>query len=161
MEERRREEEEEADEEEGLARIEEEMGILRSLPARVDALEKPKNMSYADILRLAMKREEKAHAFYSDFAAGASEASHKKLFEVLASSPRPGDSAQQMSSASPSSRFDRSADDATSMRQPPPPTYRAFAPWTNSIGTYVTFRTIQNLESCFEISPRCWRMHRR
>ena len=41
-------------------------------------------MPYADILRLAMKREEKAHAFYSDFAAGASEPSHKKLFEALA-----------------------------------------------------------------------------
>jgi rubrerythrin len=47
-------------------------------------LEYTPGMSYADVLRLAMKREEKAHSFYSDFAAGAGDPSHKKLFEVLA-----------------------------------------------------------------------------
>ncbi|MBW1788902.1 MAG: ferritin family protein [Deltaproteobacteria bacterium] len=47
-------------------------------------LEYTPGMSYADILRLAMKREEKAHSFYSDFAAAAAEPAHKKLFEVLA-----------------------------------------------------------------------------
>jgi len=41
-------------------------------------------MSYPDILRLAMKREEKAFKFYSDFASGASNPGHKKLFDVLA-----------------------------------------------------------------------------
>lgn len=42
------------------------------------------DMAYADILRLAMKREEKAHAFYRDFAAKTAEAEHRKLFEMLA-----------------------------------------------------------------------------
>ena len=42
------------------------------------------DMSYADILRLAMKREEKAHNFYMDFGKQAKKEEHKKLFEVLA-----------------------------------------------------------------------------
>ena len=41
-------------------------------------------MTYADILRLAMKREEKAHNFYMDFGKQASKEEHRKLFEFLA-----------------------------------------------------------------------------
>ncbi|MFO7984750.1 MAG: ferritin family protein [Desulfatiglandaceae bacterium] len=41
-------------------------------------------MGYADILKLAMKREEKAFKFYSDFAEQATKPEHKKLFEILA-----------------------------------------------------------------------------
>ena len=41
-------------------------------------------MGYADILRLAMKREEKALKFYGDFAQGAQQPEHRKLFEILA-----------------------------------------------------------------------------
>lgn len=41
-------------------------------------------MSYADILKLAMKREEKAFKFYSDFAKQATNQEHKKLFDILA-----------------------------------------------------------------------------
>jgi rubrerythrin len=41
-------------------------------------------MAYADILKLAMKREENAFKFYSDFGAGADKPEHQKLFQVLA-----------------------------------------------------------------------------
>ena len=41
-------------------------------------------MSYSDILKVAMKREEKAFKFYSDFAGQAGTPEHKKLFEILA-----------------------------------------------------------------------------
>lgn len=41
-------------------------------------------MSYPDLLRLAMKREEKAFKFYSDFGAQARNEGHKKLFATLA-----------------------------------------------------------------------------
>ncbi|MBN1849114.1 MAG: ferritin family protein [Deltaproteobacteria bacterium] len=41
-------------------------------------------MPYADILRLAMKREEKALRFYNDFGDQAHTESHKKLFQMLA-----------------------------------------------------------------------------
>lgn len=41
-------------------------------------------MSYPDILRLAMKREEKAFKFYSDFGSQARKEGHKKLFATLA-----------------------------------------------------------------------------
>jgi rubrerythrin len=41
-------------------------------------------MVYADILRLAMKREEKALKFYTDFSKKASTEEHKKLFQILA-----------------------------------------------------------------------------
>jgi len=41
-------------------------------------------MAYADILRLAMKREEKAHNFYVDFGKQATKEEHQKLFQVLA-----------------------------------------------------------------------------
>ncbi len=41
-------------------------------------------MGYADILRLAMKREEKAQKFYADFALKATKEEHKKLFDMLA-----------------------------------------------------------------------------
>ena len=40
-------------------------------------------MSYADILRLAMKREEKALKFYSDFSANTHNPEHSRLFEIL------------------------------------------------------------------------------
>ena len=40
-------------------------------------------MAYADILRLAMKREEKALKFYNDFAANIENQDHRKLFEIL------------------------------------------------------------------------------
>jgi rubrerythrin len=40
-------------------------------------------MAFPDLLRLAMKREEKAHNFYTDFADGTDIADHKKLFQVL------------------------------------------------------------------------------
>ncbi len=49
----------------------------------VDLEYKP-GMPYADILRLAAKREEKAYKFYSDFAWQAKTDEHKKLFEMLA-----------------------------------------------------------------------------
>jgi rubrerythrin len=42
------------------------------------------NMPYSDILRLAMKREEKAFKFYNDFGDQAVEQEHKRLFQVLA-----------------------------------------------------------------------------
>ena len=41
-------------------------------------------MSYPDLLRLAMKREEKSLKFYTNFAEGADTEDHKKLFQVLA-----------------------------------------------------------------------------
>jgi rubrerythrin len=41
-------------------------------------------MPYADILRLAMKREEKAFKFYSDFGGQADKEEHIKMFQVLA-----------------------------------------------------------------------------
>ena len=40
-------------------------------------------LSYVDILRLAMKREEKAKMFYDDFAEQALNDGHRKLFQVL------------------------------------------------------------------------------
>jgi len=46
-------------------------------------LEYTSGMSYADILRLAMKREEKALKFYNDFAANTHSQEHRKLFEIL------------------------------------------------------------------------------
>ncbi|MFC1868383.1 ferritin family protein [Thermodesulfobacteriota bacterium] len=47
-------------------------------------LEYEQGMSYADILRLAMKREEKALKFYNDFSEQAETEEHRKLFQVLA-----------------------------------------------------------------------------
>jgi rubrerythrin len=47
-------------------------------------LEYEPGMAYPDLLRLAMKREEKAHNFYTDFSEGADTPDHKKLFQVLA-----------------------------------------------------------------------------
>lgn len=47
-------------------------------------LEYEPGMAYADLLRLAMKREEKALKFYADFGEGADTEDHKKLFQVLA-----------------------------------------------------------------------------
>jgi rubrerythrin len=41
-------------------------------------------MPYADILRLAVKREEKAKKFYGDFADRTGNEGHRKLFQVLA-----------------------------------------------------------------------------
>lgn len=41
-------------------------------------------MSYSDILKLAMKREEKALKFYNDFADKIHNQEHRKLFQVLA-----------------------------------------------------------------------------
>ena len=41
-------------------------------------------MSYADMLRLAMKREEKSLKFYTDFGERAKIEEHKKLFQILA-----------------------------------------------------------------------------
>ena len=41
-------------------------------------------MGYSDILRIAMKREEKAKKFYEDFSAKTHSPDHKKLFEILA-----------------------------------------------------------------------------
>jgi len=41
-------------------------------------------MAYPDLLRLAMKREEKSLKFYTDFSEGAITEDHKKLFQVLA-----------------------------------------------------------------------------
>ena len=41
-------------------------------------------MPYADILRLAMKREEKALKFYSDFAVQSHNQEHTKIFQILA-----------------------------------------------------------------------------
>ena len=41
-------------------------------------------MPYADILRLAMKREEKAMKFYADFGDKTGNEEHRKLFQVLA-----------------------------------------------------------------------------
>ena len=41
-------------------------------------------MPFPDILILAAKREEKALAFYTDFAEKADTAEHKKLFQILA-----------------------------------------------------------------------------
>jgi len=41
-------------------------------------------MAYPDLLRLAMKREEKSLKFYTNFAEGADNDDHKKLFQVLA-----------------------------------------------------------------------------
>ncbi|MFO7737127.1 MAG: ferritin family protein [Desulfatiglandaceae bacterium] len=40
-------------------------------------------MAYADILRLAMKREEKAFKFYKDFSERTETDTHQKLFQVL------------------------------------------------------------------------------
>lgn len=47
-------------------------------------IEYKKGMPYADILRLAMKREEKALKFYTDFSEKAGVEEHKKLFQILA-----------------------------------------------------------------------------
>lgn len=47
-------------------------------------LEYTPGMEYADILRLAMKREEKALKFYTDFANQTETEDHKKLFNILA-----------------------------------------------------------------------------
>jgi rubrerythrin len=41
-------------------------------------------MPYVDILRLAMKREEKAFKFYNDFGEQADKEDHQKLFQMLA-----------------------------------------------------------------------------
>ena len=41
-------------------------------------------MSYADILRLAMKREEKSLNFYTDFSKKTEVEDHRKLFQILA-----------------------------------------------------------------------------
>ncbi len=41
-------------------------------------------MPYADILKLAMKREEKSLKFYNDFSEKAGLEEHKKLFQILA-----------------------------------------------------------------------------
>jgi rubrerythrin len=41
-------------------------------------------MPYSDILRLAMKREEKAFKFYTDFSERTETREHKKLFQILA-----------------------------------------------------------------------------
>lgn len=41
-------------------------------------------MSYSDILRLAMKREEKAVKFYTAFSEKTGADEHKKLFQILA-----------------------------------------------------------------------------
>lgn len=49
----------------------------------VDLEYKP-GMPYADILRLATKREEKALKFYTDFGEKTDKEEHKKLFNVLA-----------------------------------------------------------------------------
>jgi rubrerythrin len=46
-------------------------------------LEYEPGMAYADILRLAMKREEKAFKFYSDFGEKTGNKDHQKLFQVL------------------------------------------------------------------------------
>ena len=40
-------------------------------------------MGYSDILRLAMKREEKAVKFYTDYGEKAEKQEHKKLFQIL------------------------------------------------------------------------------
>ncbi len=47
-------------------------------------LEYSPGMPYADVLRLAAKREEKAHKFYSDFAGQTQHEEHKRLFDMLA-----------------------------------------------------------------------------
>lgn len=47
-------------------------------------LEYEPGMSYADLLRLAMKREEKAMKFYNDFGENTDTADHKSLFDFLA-----------------------------------------------------------------------------
>ena len=47
-------------------------------------LEYEPGMAYPDLLRLAMKREEKAVKFYTNFSEGADTDDHKKLFQVLA-----------------------------------------------------------------------------
>ena len=47
-------------------------------------LEYEPGMSYADILRLAMKREEKAFKFYDDFSRKTHQQEHQKLFQALA-----------------------------------------------------------------------------
>jgi rubrerythrin len=41
-------------------------------------------MPYSDILRLAMKREEKSLKFYNDFSEKTGTEEHKKLFQILA-----------------------------------------------------------------------------
>ena len=41
-------------------------------------------MGYSDILRLAMKREEKAVKFYTDYSEKAEKKEHEKLFQILA-----------------------------------------------------------------------------
>ena len=47
-------------------------------------MEYESGMPYSDILRLAMKREEKALKFYTDFSEKTGIQAHKKLFQVLA-----------------------------------------------------------------------------
>ena len=46
-------------------------------------LEYEPGMGYSDILRLAMKREEKAVKFYTDYSEKAEKPEHKKLFQIL------------------------------------------------------------------------------
>ena len=41
-------------------------------------------MAYPDLLRLAIKREEKSVKLYADFSKEAGKEEHKKLFQVLA-----------------------------------------------------------------------------
>ena len=41
-------------------------------------------MGYSDVLRLAMKREEKAVKFYTDYSEKAGKQEHEKLFRILA-----------------------------------------------------------------------------
>lgn len=47
-------------------------------------LEYTPGMEYSDILRLAMKREEKALKLYTDFSKETETEEHKKMFEILA-----------------------------------------------------------------------------
>jgi rubrerythrin len=47
-------------------------------------LEYTPGMEYPDILRLAMKREEKAMKFYTDFGVKTETEEHKRLFDILA-----------------------------------------------------------------------------
>jgi len=46
-------------------------------------MEYKKGMDYADILRLAMKREEKALALYNDLQHEADDAGYVRLFQIL------------------------------------------------------------------------------
>jgi rubrerythrin len=46
-------------------------------------VEPSKDLSYQEILIIAMKREEKSYALYSDLEARAADAATRKLFELL------------------------------------------------------------------------------